>query len=79
MGCKYFGNGHIQYAGEVIIHDDLEILSVQGQVPPEELMELFGTWGFKRFQKWLFGQTVGEIGPFVHDVIRYMNGLEVID
>lgn len=79
MGSKFFFDGFTHLIGEVVEHDDLEILVVQGQVPPEELRELFGTFGIRKFQNWMNGQTMGEIGPYIHDVIRYMKGQAVVD
>lgn len=50
-----------------------------GQVPWEELSEAFGRIGLAKIQKWLDGQTVGEIGPYWHDIVRYLNNQPIID
>jgi hypothetical protein len=54
------------------------------EIPPttvswKEIERVLGKRRFSRFEKYMYGQTVGEHGVYVDDLVRFLRGLPVID
>ena len=48
-------------------------------IPDEQLKILFGKREYKKFWKWMIGQTCPTGGVFKWDLERYLKGLSCID
>ena len=48
-------------------------------IPDAQLRMVFSKSEFKKFGKWMEGQTIPVGGVFKHDLKRYLDGLPVID
>lgn len=48
-------------------------------VPWNEIERVMGTRRYKRFAKWMNGQTCMEYGVYPGDLDRFLKGLPVID
>ncbi len=48
-------------------------------IPWEEIERVLGKRRYKKFSKWMYGQTSYQGGVFVLDLDRFLKGLPVID
>ena len=48
-------------------------------IPYEQLESVMGKREYKKFMKWMYGQTVPLGGVYSWDLVRYLNGLPCID
>ena len=56
-----------------------DFTSIKGIVEWKQLKDVLGEREYKKFMKWMFGQTCSPYGVYEWDLDRFLRGLKVID
>jgi hypothetical protein len=58
--------------------DDFHVVNTPAYIPWENLVDVLGKRRYKRFMRWMSGQTTTVNGVYPHDLERWLKNLPVI-
>lgn len=63
----------------LIKNPKIEDFNVITYIPWENIRDVLGIRRYRKFQRWMYGQTCTDSGVFPWDLERFLKGLPIID